>query len=112
MMRLRYPAVVDGSYAASAPMRIYTQQVDQYAYYQVITKSAEAAQKGCASRVRAALALISSADAKTLVKQLSLCEPLPAYILSAGVATLRDELLMIFSYTFAGVLHTPHMLRL
>ena len=27
MMRLRYPAVVDAAYAASAPMRFYAQQV-------------------------------------------------------------------------------------
>eukprot|EP00041_Stephanoeca_diplocostata_P028594 m.820754 g.820754 ORF g.820754 m.820754 type:complete len:231 (+) comp23398_c2_seq3:171-863(+) len=31
MMRLRYPAVVDMAYAASAPMKFYAQQVDQYA---------------------------------------------------------------------------------
>lgn len=29
MMRLRYPGVVDMAYAASAPMRFYSQQVDQ-----------------------------------------------------------------------------------
>ena len=29
MLRLRYPAVFDGAYAASAPMLIYAQQVDQ-----------------------------------------------------------------------------------
>ena len=40
MMRLRYPAVVDGAYAASAPMKFYAQQIDEYAYYKVITASA------------------------------------------------------------------------
>ena len=30
MMRVRYPAVVDMAYAASAPVRIHAQQVSQY----------------------------------------------------------------------------------
>lgn len=36
MMRTRYPAIVDIAYAASAPMKYYAQEVDQYAYYKVM----------------------------------------------------------------------------
>ena len=35
MMRLRYPAVVDAAYSASAPMKFYSHEVDQYEYYKV-----------------------------------------------------------------------------
>ena len=35
MMRIRYPAVVDFAYAASAPINFYAQHVDEYAYYKV-----------------------------------------------------------------------------
>jgi hypothetical protein len=47
MMRLRYPAVVDIGYAASAPMRFYSQEVEQNAYYEIITNSANRALAGC-----------------------------------------------------------------
>ena len=65
MMRLRYPAVVDGSYAASAPMRFYAQQVEQYAYYAVITKSAKRASTGCPAAVQTALELIQQAGRRS-----------------------------------------------
>ena len=101
MMRLRYPAAV-GAYAASAPMNFYAQRVDQYDYYTVIKKSADRAKPGCSQAVRDALALITAADLTTLVKQLNLCQPLPSYM-AHDVATLRDEILMVYSYSFAGL---------
>jgi hypothetical protein len=52
MMRTRYPGVVDMAYAASAPLRFYAQQIDQYEYYKVVTASAERSVKGCAHAVR------------------------------------------------------------
>lgn len=103
MMRLRYPAVVDGAYAASAPMRFYAQQVDQFSYYQVITRSAEAAAAGCAKAVRAATHLLPTADTPTLVAKLNLCTPLPPYIVRGGDATAQTELLMILAVSFAGL---------
>merc|ERR1719223_903602 len=54
MMRLRYPAVVDMAYAASAPLKFYTQQVGQYDYYTKVTESAEKAVAGCSHAVRLA----------------------------------------------------------
>ena len=77
--------------------------MQQYAYYAIVTKSAERAHSGCANSVRAALSLVSSANASTLVDKLNLCTPLPAYISRAGDAKLRDELLMVYMYSFAGL---------
>ena len=102
MMRLRYPAVIDGAYAASAPMNFYAQRVSQYDYYTVIKRSAERAKPGCSVAVRDALSLITAADRSTLIQQLNLCVPLPSYM-THDVATLRDEVLMVFSYSFAGL---------
>ena len=79
MMRLRYPAVVDGAYAASAPMKFYAQRVEQHAYYAVVTRSAEAARAGCAAAVAAALELVAAADVATLVTRLGLCAPLRSF---------------------------------
>ena len=43
MMRLRYPAVVDMAYSASAPTLLYAQKIDHSAYYKKITESARPA---------------------------------------------------------------------
>ena len=57
MMRVRYPAIVDMAYAASAPTKFYAQEVDQYEYYTVVSRSAEKAVPGKCSLVRALRAL-------------------------------------------------------
>ena len=103
MMRLRYPGVVDGAYAASAPMNFYAQHVDQYAYYKVITDSAEKAASGCANAVRTAMRLIAeTSDIPTLSQKLRLCSPLPSYMASSPAAT-QIELVMIIAVAFAGL---------
>ena len=103
MMRVRYPAVVDGAYAASAPMRFYAQQVSQYDYYRVVTHSAQRVSSACPAAVRAALQLVEEASQVELVAKLGLCEPLPAYVAAGGDAMLRAELQMVFAYTFANL---------
>eukprot|EP00325_Prymnesiales_sp_UTEX-LB-985_P000300 CAMPEP_0174705638 /NCGR_PEP_ID=MMETSP1094-20130205/8792_1 /TAXON_ID=156173 /ORGANISM="Chrysochromulina brevifilum, Strain UTEX LB 985" /LENGTH=458 /DNA_ID=CAMNT_0015903833 /DNA_START=484 /DNA_END=1860 /DNA_ORIENTATION=+ len=103
MMRLRYPAVVDGAYAASAPTSIYAQQIDQYAYYRVVTQTAEKAAPGCAKAVRSHLDLIAAASTDMLVDRLGLCEPLPPYIIWGGDAMLSRELILIAAVSFAGL---------
>eukprot|EP00966_Prymnesium_polylepis_P148313 3426147-Prymnesium_polylepis.2 len=103
MMRVRYPAVVDGAYSASAPMRFYAQQVSQYDYYRVVTHSAQRASSACPAAVRAALQLIENASTAELVTKLGLCEPLPGYMAAGGDAMLRAELQMVFAYTFANL---------
>ena len=51
----------------------------------------------------AALKAIASATTSTLVKELNLCTPLPAYIAQGGDAALRDALLMVYAFSFAGL---------
>ena len=102
MMRLRYPGVVDGAYAASAPMRFYSQEVSQYAYYEVVTSSARRVDAKCPAAVLSALTLINNASSSDLISRLDLCQPLPPYM-AAGDATLRAELQMVFAYTFADL---------
>jgi hypothetical protein len=101
MMRIRYPEVVDFAYAASAPMRFYSQDVQQYAYYEVITKSAEKASPGCAASVRSMLATLLASDKPTIIKNLELCSPLPDYIQQDPVSTMINEINMVVMYTFA-----------
>lgn len=103
MMRLRYPYVVDGAYAASGPFRIYSQHVDQYAYYRVVTRTAEKARSGCSAAVRSHLSFVINASSSTLVSKLGLCTPLPTYMARGGDATLRAEVLMLYRVAFAGL---------
>lgn len=107
MMRLRYPAVVDIAYAASAPMRFYSQQVGEYAYYQKVTQSAEAAVPGCGGAVRSGLDAVRALPNKSeAVKELNLCSPLPAYLQGDDAATTKlffEELTMVVMYTFADL---------
>lgn len=102
-MRLRYPALVDISYAASAPIFFYAQQVDQNAYYQLITDVAEDTVSGCADSVRASLAaVVKLGDLDAAVEALGLCTPLPAYM-ADDWATFLDELSMVVMYSFANL---------
>jgi pimeloyl-ACP methyl ester carboxylesterase len=102
MMRLVHPDVVDGAHAASAPMRFYSQQVDEFAYYEVITRSAERASPGCASAVSAALQQLATApDAASLQSELGLCSA--AAPGAAGLEALKEALNMVFMFSFAGL---------
>ena len=58
MMRFRFPNVIDISYASSAPLKLYSQEVDPNAYFDKITQVAEAASPGCASAVRSTMAAV------------------------------------------------------
>lgn len=101
MMRLRYPAVVDMAYAASAPMKFYSQEVDQYAYYDVITASAERSLPGCAKAVKlsfeATLSFFQNATADETSKRFRLC---PHGIDRDAVA---DDLFFLAEQTFANL---------
>ena len=101
--RLRYPAVFDAAYAASAPLKFFSGETSQYAYYDLVTGVAARFQ-GCDKSLRAALeATLSEAAGKSeaeLVKSLQLCAPLPAYV-QGNVDLLREELGMVVMYTFA-----------
>ena len=106
MMRLRYPAVVDMAWAASAPMGFYAQAVPQYAYYERVTASAARADARCPAAVRAALGATLGAPGVTkaaIVAGANLCAPLPAYLEAGDAQLLIDELAMVFQYTWADL---------
>ena len=107
MMRLRYPSVVDIAYSASAPMTFYTQEVDQFAYYKLITESAERSVKGCASSVREAIEAVHGLKtANRVVKELDICTPLPTYLRGESTKITKlffEELDMVLMYTFANL---------
>ena len=104
MMRLRYPAVVDFAYSASPAMRYYAQNVDQFDYYRIVTESAAFASTTCPAAVRDMLArTLAVADKTTMQRQLNLCAPLPAYLDIGDAALLKDELGMVFTYTWADL---------
>lgn len=112
--RLRYPAVFQGAYAASAPVRFYAQQVDEGAYYKVISDTAELAVPGCAAGARRAFRalekeLIGKVDGPAAVhaalQKLGLCtdpKTVPLY-LSENPNVFFKEVSMVLQYTFAGM---------
>jgi pimeloyl-ACP methyl ester carboxylesterase len=103
MARLRYPAVVDFAYSASAPMLFYAQEVDQYAYYEVVTNSAEKSVEGCASAVRTTLNALALLNKEDTIESLNICEPLPDYLVDADDDFFMQEIQMIFMFTFANL---------
>jgi pimeloyl-ACP methyl ester carboxylesterase len=106
MMRLRYPAVVDAAWAASAPMGFYSQAVAQTAYYERVTASAARADARCPPAVRAAVAATLSAPGVTkpqVIAGANLCTPLPAYLEAGSAALLVDEVAMVFEYSWANL---------
>ena len=106
MMRLRYPAVVDMAWAASAPMGFYAQSVNQYSYYARVTESAARANPKCPAAVRGALAATLGASGVTkaeIVAGANLCSPLPPYLEAGNAAMLVEEVSMVFTYTWANL---------
>mmetsp|Transcript_19725 Transcript_19725/g.46113 ORF Transcript_19725/g.46113 Transcript_19725/m.46113 type:complete len:508 (-) Transcript_19725:210-1733(-) len=102
MMRLRYPAVVDVGYAASAPMKFYAQEVDQFEYYKIITASAERASPNCPDAVRSALSIMLQTPVADLIKELGICTPLPAYLVGHD-DLFMSELVMAVRVQFANL---------
>jgi hypothetical protein len=108
--RILCPSRIDMAYAASAPMKFYSQQVDQYAYYNHITKVAEQTKTGCAQAVRQSLQMVQNDIVRGEdfhVSQVGICPgTVPAYIASSTTLTgrfqLARELMMVLGYTFAN----------
>jgi lysosomal Pro-X carboxypeptidase len=86
MMRFVYPDVVDIAYASSAPLPLYAQQLEEYAYFEKITDVAEESSPGCAAAVKNTLLdmqdiLQEESDYKRVAKNMGICvETLPKYI--------------------------------
>lgn len=106
-MRLRYPGVIDGAYAAGAPVKFYAQQVEQNKYYDLISASAERSLAGCEGAIGKTMnsvadSLVSSSDFVSYsVERLNVCETVPEYMASDPEVFLQ-ELTMVVAYTFAN----------
>jgi Serine carboxypeptidase S28 len=105
MARVLFPHVVDMAYAASAPIRLYAQQVDSTAYYAHITAVAEAARPGCARAVRDTLLEVQhlyAANPMLPKEAIGACSgSIPEYC-ATDVPTFLQETFMVVAYTFAN----------
>jgi Serine carboxypeptidase S28 len=106
MLRFIYPDVVDISYASSAPLHLYAQEVHPSDYYEFVTKVAEEASTGCSAATKSGLHGIgqmiddSNLSVKDLAKKMNVCpDSIPAYITTE--ALFREELMMIVSSSYA-----------
>jgi len=118
MMRVRHPDVVDMAYSASAPMKFYSQNINQTDYYDHITRVADKAYAGCSDAVRRNLVYslgnmvreVKTIDAfQEMLSMLGICKnTVPAYIQGRGddIEMMRtifyQELNMVVAYTFAN----------
>ena len=103
LMRIRYPNVVQIAYAASAPLLYYTQTVDQYAYYSIITNSAERSLPGCSYFVRNAIdtVLTGQYSMQEVATKLNLCS-IPEYVQNNSTLFF-SELVQIVAVQFANL---------
>ena len=106
MMRFLYPESIDIGYASSAPLKLYSHEVDQWGYYDIVTQAADRASPGCAAAVRQALAqadeiIRGTPDFETLAtEQLGICPgSIPRYI--GDSALFSQELMQTIETTFA-----------
>jgi len=106
-MRLQHSDVIDGAYAASAPVNFYSQKTPQSEYYNLVTKSAELSLSGCAEAIQSALStvheeILAATDFEAYaVSSLNVCPDVPSYITTASM--FADELFMVIGYTFANL---------
>ena len=61
MLRFRFPEIVDISYASSAPLELYSQEVESSAYFDKITTVADEVSEGCSNAVRSTLYAVRDA---------------------------------------------------
>jgi hypothetical protein len=108
--RLRFPHFVDISYAASAPVKFYAQQVHADEYYNHISHIAERCKPGCSSAVKSTLESLATAfeklnsrhEIQQAAASLGFCpESVPSYMTTNGTI-FQTELFMIIGYTFAN----------
>jgi len=99
--------VVDISYASSAPFDLYSHHVDQGAYYEKVTSTADQMSPGCADSVRQALLaaqedIVGSDDRLVLdvAAKYGICRnSVPKYIQTNVV--LSQEIMLIIATHFA-----------
>lgn len=108
MMRFVHPEHIDIAYAASAPLHLYSQDLDPNAYYEKVTEVAEKASPGCAESIKATLTDIvsvledPSVSFVDVAKQLGICTSvIPEYITTNEI--FSQEIMMIAGDSFADL---------
>ena len=106
MLRFLYPDVVDIGYGSSAPLKLYSHEVDQWGYYDIVTEASDRASPGCAAAAKQTLAeadqiIRNTPDFATLAtERLGVCPgSIPDYIDSS--ALFSKELMQVIETTFA-----------
>jgi Serine carboxypeptidase S28 len=109
MARIMFPDIVDMAYAASAPMKFYAQQVPDHAYYEHISKVADAALPQCSRGVQQALYEIQEffqSGTAPSPFDIGICPgTIPPYCTVDGTLdteTFLNEIFMMVGYTFAN----------
>ena len=104
MARFRFPDVIDISYAASAPMGFYSQEVQEADYYNHITSVAEKTIPGCSKAVRDTLHVVyqDHSDSNYIpALEIGICPgTLPGYVQTRQI--FFDEVFMMVGYSFAN----------
>ena len=107
LLRIDHPEAIDIGYASSAPLHLYSHNVDHGAYFEKISDVAEFNSPGCAAAVKESLLALedqllaaSFEDIDEVVRELGICpESVPDYI--QDMDTLRTELNIVFASHFA-----------
>jgi hypothetical protein len=105
LLRIAFPDKIDMSYAASAPLHLYAQDVDPNAYFDLVTRVAEQTSEGCASAVRDAVeearaTVLSSNSFSDEATRMGICaDHIPDYIQSKEI--FARELTLLVGENFA-----------
>ena len=107
LLRIDHPEAVDIGYASSAPLHLYSHDVDPGSYFEKITDVAEANAPGCAAAVKQTLMAmqnilqtVSMEDMDEIASDLGICPAsVPDYI--QDMDTFRRELNTVVATHFA-----------
>jgi hypothetical protein len=106
LMRIVHPDKIDIAYASSAPLHLYSQDLDSNDYFDLVTRVAESASPGCAKAVKDLLfevhsIILNSDDYYNEASKMNICpKTFPDYINSKEV--FASELMVLVGQNFAG----------
>jgi pimeloyl-ACP methyl ester carboxylesterase len=93
LMRIKYPYLIQGAYASSAPIKYLTGEADPYGYYKTVEESIPGS---CGKIVKQSLERIASMEKEQIMKILNICS-------SPTVRNLKKELLQAVRVHFANL---------
>jgi hypothetical protein len=106
LLRILYPDLVDIGYASSAPLYLYTLDVDKNAYYDKVSEVAEKYSPGCTAATKTVLTefielvAVSPSSVEDTARDFHICvDTLPEYI--QDNALLGQELLQTIQTSYA-----------